>query len=106
MATGSGRAADFRAVGGAVEVAVYDFEVASLCGLVSEPVRRGFHRHLQQLVDAAGLDRAAFEQARMRGWTAADREWANRGLGGFRGWCRSEGAAAAAAFERHAAESP
>lgn len=98
--------ADFRTEGTPVEVAVYDFEVASLCGLVSERVQRGFHSYLEDLVDEAGMDRATFELARMRGWTAADREWANRGLGGFRGWCSGEGAEAAAAFAQHAPEQP
>ena len=103
---GAAAAADFRAVGTPVEVAVYDFEVASLCGLVSKRVHSGFQVYLERLVEEAGLDREGFVQARMRGWTAADREWANRGLGGFRGWCRTEGASAAAAFARHAPAPP
>jgi hypothetical protein len=31
-------------------------------------------------------------------WTDADLEWGNRGLGGFRNWCRTEGIAAARRF--------
>ena len=94
-------AVSFREVGTPVEVAIYDFEVAIMCGLASATVQRGFHARLATLVRDAGLDRTAFEQARMRGWAAAEREWSNRGLGGFRGWCRDEGATAAAGFAAH-----
>lgn len=97
----SSNAASFRERGTPVAVAVYDFEVVVMCGLADAAVQRGFREHLDALVLAAGLDRQAFEQARMRGWAAAEREWSNRGLGGFRGWCRDEGAAAAAAFTAH-----
>jgi hypothetical protein len=35
----------------------------------------------------------------MQGWKEAHLEWQNRGLGGFRGWCRTEATEAAARFK-------
>lgn len=74
----------------------YELEVASYCGLVSRAVHTGFRR------EAAPLERertqAQIERARMDAWQAAHLEWQNRGLGGFKGWCRNEGQAAVERF--------
>lgn len=74
----------------------YELEVASYCGLVSDAVHAGFRR------EAAPLERthsqAQIERSRMDAWQAAHLEWQNRGLGGFKRWCRNEGRAAAARF--------
>ncbi len=74
----------------------YDFEVAVYCGLVSPGVRSGFERELARVRE--GADAATEQRARMQAWKEANLEWQNRGLGGFRGWCRSEGRDAAARF--------
>lgn len=92
-------ASSFREHATPYELAVYDYEVAGMCGLVTDAVASGFHRHTSRLVQAAGMDRAQVERERMHGWVAAEREWSNRGLGGFRGWCRQEGVGAADFFE-------
>ena len=76
----------------------YDFEVAVYCGLVSPGVRAGFERELARLRALEGADTGTEQRARMRAWKEANLEWQNRGLGGFRGWCRSEGREAAARF--------
>ena len=76
----------------------YDFEVAGYCGLVSEQVGSGFARERDRLLSGRGIDEQAKQQARMQGWKEANLEWQNRGLGGFRGWCRTEGADAARRF--------
>ena len=39
----------------------------------------------------SGLDAESARRLRIKGWIAADKEWSNRGLGGFRAWCREEG---------------
>ena len=39
-----------------------------------------------------------FDADRARAMTMVEQEWDNRGLGGFRGWCRTEGAAAVERF--------
>ncbi len=78
--------------------ALYGFSVCEYCGLVTYEVYDGFHRETAQLIDAGGLDEEVVRKVRMRAWTDADLEYGNRGLGGFRGWCRTEGAAAAQRF--------
>ncbi len=76
----------------------YDFEVAGYCGLVTNAVGRGFRRQANRLIERDGLDREMVNQLRGDAWQAAHAEWQNRGLGGFRNWCRTEGSAAAAKF--------
>lgn len=76
----------------------YDFEVAGYCGLVTNSVGHGFRREANRLIERDGLDRETVNQLRGDAWQAAHAEWQNRGLGGFRNWCRTEGSAAAARF--------
>ena len=70
---------------------LYDFEVASYCRLVTDDVGEGFRSKLTALVE------------RGRAWQDAHAEWQNRGLGGFRAWCRGDARRAA---DRLAAEPP
>jgi len=81
----------------------YDFEVAGYCGLVSNTVGQGFRSEARRLIERDGLDRETVSQLRGEAWQAAHAEWQNRGLGGFRNWCRTEGRAA---VERFAGEGP
>lgn len=81
----------------------YDFEVAGYCGLVSNAVGQGFRRQAQRLIERDRLERETVNQLRGEAWQAAHAEWQNRGLGGFRNWCRTDGRAAA---ERFAGQSP
>ncbi len=76
----------------------YDFEVAGYCGLVTNSVGHGFRREANRLIERNGLDRETVNQLRGDAWQAAHAEWQNRGLGGFRNWCRTEGRAAAERF--------
>jgi hypothetical protein len=76
----------------------YDFEVAGYCGLVTDDVGKGFRRQAERLIRRHGLGREAVNQLRGDAWQAAHAEWQNRGLGGFRNWCRTEGRAAAGRF--------
>ena len=82
---------------------LYDFEVASYCGLVTDDVGEGFRRKLTALVERYGVDRAEMDALRGRAWQDAHAEWQNRGLGGFRAWCRGDARRAA---DRLAAEPP
>lgn len=82
----------------------YDFEVASYCGLVTNAVGAGFQRNEKHLLDAHDLNPEQRDQARMKGWTEAHLEWQNRGLGGFKGWCRTEGREAAERFSSYGAQ--
>lgn len=76
----------------------YDFEVAGYCGLVSNSVGQGFRREANRLIERDGLDTETVNRLRGEAWQAAHAEWQNRGLGGFRNWCRTEGSAAAERF--------
>jgi hypothetical protein len=78
--------------------AYYDLEVASYCGLVTNDVQAGFVRESERLIQQKKIDQAGLEAARMLAWKEAHLEWQNRGLGGFRNWCRTDGLAAAKRF--------
>ena len=69
----------------------YRFEVAGYCGLVNEEVARGYHLERKRLLSQHELSEAEQQTARGDAWQAAHKEWMNRGLGGFKRWCRNEG---------------
>ncbi len=77
---------------------VYDYAVTSYCGLLTAEVEFGFQRELASLSEASGLSQSEARAERIAGWVDADREWSNRGLGGFRAWCREDGVPAAERF--------
>jgi hypothetical protein len=76
----------------------YNFEVAGYCGLVSNAVGSGFRREAKMLIARDALDSETVTHLRGKAWQAAHAEWQNRGLGGFKNWCRTEGRAAADRF--------
>lgn len=78
--------------------AYYAFEVAGYCSLVTHAVAAGFQRRVARILEDSDVDRETLDAVRGEAWQAAHWEWQNRGLGGFRGWCRSEGRAAAEGF--------
>lgn len=82
----------------ALSAAYYAFEVAGYCGLVSDAVAAGFRRRVGRILADADIDRETLNTLRGKAWQAAHWEWQNRGLGGFRGWCRNEGRSAAQGF--------
>ena len=69
---------------------LYDFEVASYCGLVTDDVGEGFRSKLTALVERDRIGREEMNALRGRAWQDAHAEWQNRGLGGFRAWCRGD----------------
>ena len=77
---------------------VYDYAVTSYCGLLTPEVEHGFKQELAAVTEESGLTPDEAKELRIAGWVDADREWSNRGLGGFRAWCASDGAAAAKRF--------
>ena len=77
---------------------VYDLGVTSYCNLLTPEVEAGYHREIARLTERAGLNEADAKAQRIAGWVDADREWGNRGLGGFRAWCETDGLAAARHF--------
>jgi len=77
---------------------VYDYAVTSYCGLLTVEVEYGFKRELSALTEASQLTEEEAKAQRIAGWVDADREWSNRGLGGYRAWCEEEGLPAARRF--------
>jgi hypothetical protein len=69
----------------------YRFEVAGYCGLVNEQVARGFHVERKQLLAQQAISEEEQQALRGKAWQMAHKEWLNRGLGGFKRWCRNEG---------------
>jgi len=70
----------------------YDYEVAGYCGLVSKSVHIAFGYKRAALEVDSGMNADQLTKARIRAMAAADREYMNRGLGGFKPWCQNEGA--------------
>lgn len=85
---------------------VYLVEVAGYCSLVDDSVVRGFRRERRRIIDASNFSQSQIESANATAWKMAHAEWQNRGLGGFRAWCRDEGTAAAEHFRNLAGDSP
>lgn len=90
-AAGSSRGADLRQV-------VYMYSVVEYCGLTDAEVDDGYRQEMRELTRRGGLPESTVRWLRIRGMMAADLEYGNRGLGGFRNWCRTEGAEAVRHF--------
>lgn len=87
-----------------LHAAIYDMTVCEYCGLITPEVAGGFHRRVAELVARDALTERTVREIRIIAWTRADLEWSNRGLGGFRAWCRTEGEAAARRFVGYGSE--
>jgi hypothetical protein len=81
-----------------LEQILYEMGVIGYCGLSSDAVKKGFNRELGQIIDQDNIDRLGLRDAQNRVLTMVEWEWDNRGLGGFRGWCRTEGESAVKRF--------
>ena len=75
--------------------AVYFFEVTLYCGLATDAVIRGYHYLEDDFRRTHHLISEEMDEQRGKGWSLAHAEWQNRGLGGFRAWCATEGREAA-----------
>lgn len=72
---------------------VYDYEVASFCGLIGKNVHDAFWAKRRALEAAADRPADILTRVRIRAMADADREYQNRGLGGYKPWCQGEGMA-------------
>lgn len=77
---------------------IYDYSVAGYCGTLTPAGEKGFRRELAAVTARFHSDSHDARPARLAGWVRADLEWSNRGLGGFRHWCETEGLAAGRYF--------
>lgn len=75
------------------EALFYDYEVAGYCGLVNKSVYTAFGYKRAALEVDSGQNVEQLTEARIRAMAAADSEYMNRGLGGFKSWCQNDGAA-------------
>ena len=69
----------------------YKLEVTHYCSLTTEPVLVGFRKLNGGLLAKYSFSQEQLNAIRGEAWAAGYREWDNRGLGGFRGWCKNEG---------------
>jgi hypothetical protein len=74
----------------------YDMLVVDQCGLSNDSVIAGYRAEYAAVVARDALDETAQRDARLAALIAFDYEYQNRGLGGARAWCRTEGADGAA----------
>lgn len=73
--------------------------VAQQCGLATPRAEAGFAAVERRLIAEEGLDEDGVRNARNAAGIAFAMEYQNRGLGGSRPWCRTEGAEAVRRFE-------
>jgi hypothetical protein len=83
---------------GPLQEAVYGFAVAEYCGLLNPAVAEGFHLERQWIMARDGISPEREYADRIAAIMAADWQYGDHGLGGYRGWCRSEGMTAVNRF--------
>ena len=70
----------------------YMREVLMYCGISDPRAVEGFLDQKNLIINNHGMDRNAVLEAGSIARQRSYAEWQNRGLGGFKGWCRTEGA--------------
>lgn len=70
---------------------VYKMEVLNHCGLIDDEISENFKQQRDIIIACQNLTPEDVQAARMEGWKFGLAEWQNRGLGGFRNWCKTEG---------------
>lgn len=91
-------AADPVSRGAELKHIAYMYGVTAYCGLDSVEVHDGYRRQMRDLTRRGRLSESTVRWLRIRGMVAADLEYGDRGLGGYRRWCRTEGLDAARHF--------
>ena len=69
----------------------YKMEVLSYCGLIDDGISEAFKQQRDHLIASQNMTPEEVQNARMEGWKFGLAEWQNRGLGGFKNWCKTEG---------------
>jgi len=83
----------------------YKREVLMYCGISDPNAVKGFLDRQSALVDRHSLSHEMLLDAASIARQRAYAEWQNRGLGGFRGWCRNEGSEYAAILRGYVIDS-
>jgi len=71
---------------------IYRLEVTRYCSLADDAVAAGFRAARDALLAQYRFGKNLIDSARREADLLAYREWDNRGLGGFRRWCRVDAA--------------
>ena len=79
---------------------IYRLEVTRYCGLATDQVGAGFRAQRDAMLAQYRFSDALIQSARGEADKLAYREWDNRGLGGFRRWCKQDAARYARQFLR------
>ena len=77
--------------GAEIKKVVYMYNVTEYCGINTFEVYDGYRREIRQLTRQGRLPESTVRWLRIDGIVAADLEFENRGLGGIRNWCPTEG---------------
>ncbi len=77
--------------GTALKQIAYMYGVVEYCGLNSAEVFDGYLRETNYVRRRDGITDPVARWLLIRGLTAADLDYGDRGLGGYRNWCRTEG---------------
>jgi hypothetical protein len=83
---------------GPLQEAIYGFAVAEYCGLLNEPVVEGFYLLRAWIIARDQITPEQEHADHVAANIAADYQYGDHGLGGYRGWCRSDGLPAAYRF--------
>jgi len=70
---------------------VYKMEVLNYCGLIDDEINEEFRNQRDLVIVNQNLTPEEVQNARTEGWKFGLAEWQNRGLGGFKNWCKTEG---------------
>ncbi|NNE64361.1 MAG: hypothetical protein HKN34_09780 [Gammaproteobacteria bacterium] len=79
---------------------VYKMEILNYCGLIDDEISAGFGHQRDHIISELKLTEQQVQQARTEGWQSGLAEWQNRGLGGFKNWCRTDGREIAEYFRK------
>lgn len=79
---------------------VYKMEVLNYCGLIDDNISARFRYRRDQIIARHALTDEEVQKARTEGWQSGLAEWQNRGLGGFKNWCRTDGREIAEYFRK------
>jgi len=77
---------------------VYKMEVLNYCGMIDDEISHAFRQQRDQIITNQKMSPEKVQRARSVGWQAGLAEWQNRGLGGFKNWCKTDGQQAAEYF--------
>ena len=83
---------------GPLQEAIYGFAVAEYCGMLTDAVAEGFELQRSWIMARDGISADEEYADRIEAITAADWQYGDHGLGGYRGWCREDGLSAVKRF--------